>query len=592
MRVNWKEPADNGGSPITGYIVEMRDSENKIWDEVASVTPYELSSLITKLVRGTRYLFRVSAVNKYGTSEPTEISEPVEAKYPFNVPNPPINVAAKDVTESSCLITFDPPTSDGGSPVTGYYIERKQTSTSRWLRVTREPISSLSYRSNDLVEGLEYEYRVIAENKAGPSEPSEPCKPFIAKNPFDKPGPPLNLKPGEVTKSSVELTWSPPLNDGGAPIIGYKIEKRNTKTLKWVPCETVGRITQCQGTVNDLKEGQEYEFRVIAQNAAGDGEPSAPTSPIIAKTKIIGDKPTLLEPMKDLRVLVGESAHFIAKIKAKPFPDIKWSLNDRNLSTRDDFVSTFDNNSLELTIGNVQPNHQGVYKVIVTNALGELSTDAKLTVLKKPTIKYEPKFEKIVDVIAGQNLNIRCAVDGLPKPDCTWFKDRVNVTLGGEISRAITEHGEQYANFNLNKIKRTEGGEYSIRAINEVGQAEAKFNVRVLDVPMPPDNLKAEDISSYSCKLKWTPPKDDGNCPVSGYFVEKLDPKRNAWVRVDKTSLCEIYVDKLQKGQSYQFRVIAENKIGLSEPFEMPEPIIAKSKFYFLSENKRTRSVK
>ena len=35
-------------------------------------------------------------------------------------------------------------------------------------------------------------------------------------------------------------------------------------------------------TVTDLAEGNEYEFRVIAENAAGMSKPSQPTSPIKA----------------------------------------------------------------------------------------------------------------------------------------------------------------------------------------------------------------------------------------------------------------------------------------------------------------------
>ena len=329
------------------------------------------STLANQLETGTRYSFRISAENKYGRSEPVEITSPVEAKNPFNPPDAPQNCQAKEVTAKSCLLTFEPPLFDGGSPVTGYIVERRQNMGVRWTRINREPIQTLELKVNDLTEGDEYSFRVIAENKAGPGSPSEPCKPFTAKNPFDKPGPPLNLRAGEVTNTSIELNWEPPLSDGGSPILGYKLEQRNPKTMRWQLVEAAGLIAHPHFVVTHLRESQGYEFRVLAVNKAGDGEPSLSTPLIVAKAKIIGDKPTVLEPLKDLKVLVGETATFRAKIKARPPPDVKWALDERVLNARDDnYIPTIDNNCVELTINNAQIKDQGVYKVTVMNPLG------------------------------------------------------------------------------------------------------------------------------------------------------------------------------------------------------------------------------
>ena len=80
--LEWEVPKDDGNSPITGYIIEKKDVSRRSWQEACQAT--ELTATVTKLHEGKMYLFRVSAENEFGVSEPVEIAEPVMARNPFS----------------------------------------------------------------------------------------------------------------------------------------------------------------------------------------------------------------------------------------------------------------------------------------------------------------------------------------------------------------------------------------------------------------------------------------------------------------------------------------------------------------------------
>lgn len=99
----------------------------------------------------------------------------------------------------------------------------------------------------------------------------------------DEPGPPGRPEATDWDKDHIDLRWTPPLNDGGSPITGYIIEKREKDGPRWIKaCETG---PECKGRVDNLDEGVEYEFRVKAVNIAGPGEPSDTSKPITAKSR-------------------------------------------------------------------------------------------------------------------------------------------------------------------------------------------------------------------------------------------------------------------------------------------------------------------
>jgi titin len=89
-----------------------------------------------------------------------------------------------DVSSSHISLAWDEPSKDGGSPITGYYVERRQPFSTRWTRVNKKPIASTSYTVKDVVEDTEYEFRIVAENKAGCGKPDEIERKIRTKDPF------------------------------------------------------------------------------------------------------------------------------------------------------------------------------------------------------------------------------------------------------------------------------------------------------------------------------------------------------------------------------------------------------------------------
>ena len=100
----------------------------------------------------------------------------------------------------------------------------------------------------------------------------------------DEPGAPGAPEATDWDRDFVELKWTPPEQDGGSPITGYVIEKREKGSPRWVKAaETKG--PECKGKVQDLDEGTPYEFRIRAINAAGPGEASEASKPITCKPR-------------------------------------------------------------------------------------------------------------------------------------------------------------------------------------------------------------------------------------------------------------------------------------------------------------------
>lgn len=98
----------------------------------------------------------------------------------------------------------------------------------------------------------------------------------------DRPSPPLNLRVTEYNKDYIVVAWEVPQFDGGSPITGYKIEKRDAKREAWVKVEDVDANTLTVKATR-LVEGNQYYFRVLAENEVGESNWTETAEPTTAK---------------------------------------------------------------------------------------------------------------------------------------------------------------------------------------------------------------------------------------------------------------------------------------------------------------------
>ena len=106
-------------------------------------------------------------------------------------PDPPGQPQICDWGPDFGEMTFTKPPSDGGAEITEYVIEMKEKNMGQWVKgktVSAKEIqdlgNSLKVKQDGLVEGCEYQFRIRAVNKGGPSKPSPPSVPMIAKTRF------------------------------------------------------------------------------------------------------------------------------------------------------------------------------------------------------------------------------------------------------------------------------------------------------------------------------------------------------------------------------------------------------------------------
>uniref|UniRef100_A0A672PX01 protein-tyrosine-phosphatase n=1 Tax=Sinocyclocheilus grahami TaxID=75366 RepID=A0A672PX01_SINGR len=252
---------DSGNpEPVSHYIIQYRaKSPESKFETVESITTTRYS--IGGLSPNTDYEIRVSAYNTIGQGPP---SEPVEARTGEQAPaSPPRNIQARIISQNTMMVRWDEPEEPNGQ-IKGYrvyYTMDPSQPMSMWHihNVQDSVITTIQ----SLVATETYTIRVLAFTSVGDGPFSDPIHVKVLQG---VPGQPTNFQVGEVSDTSVELTWEPAFEKEG--IISYELHYREGPLLH-MSLKTFGPTSSY--VVEGLRANTEYFFSLAAVSNKGIG---------------------------------------------------------------------------------------------------------------------------------------------------------------------------------------------------------------------------------------------------------------------------------------------------------------------------------
>jgi len=84
VSLRWSAPQQDGGKPITRYVIEKREPTKSTYIPVGTTSPDTTQFRVIRLVAGSEYVLQVSAENEVGVGDPAELSQGITAKSPFS----------------------------------------------------------------------------------------------------------------------------------------------------------------------------------------------------------------------------------------------------------------------------------------------------------------------------------------------------------------------------------------------------------------------------------------------------------------------------------------------------------------------------
>ncbi|XP_062329492.1 immunoglobulin-like and fibronectin type III domain-containing protein 1 [Osmerus eperlanus] len=579
VEFKWKPPKDNGGCPVTNYLLERQQVGRNKWTTLGAI-PGDLPRYRdSELGPGRRYCYHIRAQNAEGISDFLE-TEDIQAGvlcYPGSPSAPKVVSAFKD-----CInLAWSPPSNTGGTKILGYNLEKRKKGSNMWSPVNiGETIKETHYSVKDVQEGAAYEFRVTAINLSGPGEPSPPSETVFARDPKKPPGKILDLKVTSSNYTTFSLAWTKPKEVKGVEdeAKGYFVEIRPIENPEWIRCNT-NYVTHTSFTVIGLKAMAMYWVRVIATNDGGEGEPHGFDDYIIAMPPPVRPRFTDDKMKSFMVVKAGNTVRVNINFEACPLPDIVWLKDGVPVSKR--VTVTNSDRGSQLLIPTSERVDTGIYTIIVKNLVGQETFNVEIRVTDDPKPPGPVELE--------QNVPGTVTVSWTPSPD-EKRDDRLHymVSKRDSIKRTWRTVADHLFNNKCTIINILPGREYHFRvfAKNDMSLSEPtesptwrtenrreKFllslpDSKALNFQTPPSFLvplkRRTSPQGYECYMSCAVRGDP--TPHVTWYRNNISLNTNTNYYISNTcGVCSMLILRVGPKDTGEYTVVADNPLGRAE---------------------------
>uniref|UniRef100_A0A674ME45 Neural cell adhesion molecule L1 n=1 Tax=Takifugu rubripes TaxID=31033 RepID=A0A674ME45_TAKRU len=283
--------------------------------------------------------------------------------------------------------------------------------------------------------------------------------------------------------------------------------------------------------------------------------------------------PRMLGPKNQLIKVIENTHTFLdCPFFGSPLPDLRWFKNGQGSGVDGGHYTVHNNGTLE--IKRARAEDEGTYTCVANNLLGKAENQVRLEVKEATRIIGVPQHQSAV---RGSTARFKCQVKSDPSlpVTVTWTKDDKPLNVGWRLRK-----DEDL--LSISAVNEGDEGMYTCTVKSEIDADSASARLTpVFDMisgfytgcPDPPVELDLSDPAARSVRLTWIP-GNEHRSPVTHFLVQFEEDRwePGQWRNMSSyPGHLNSVILQLAPFVNYQFRVIAINSVGQSEP-STPSP--------------------